>query len=165
MRKQRGRARSKRKRISRRSEAARDRALHALNLMRMKSESLARAAREANSSARTILRYTRTAIIKQPNGRYRAKPFDRLRRTMFFPGETGHFPITIHRSTTASMIARYWVAVERLRLTGDQSILDEFRGKSVKVGKDQFPFIVDAKILKRLALAGVTFENIYATNY
>src|SRR5215470_3807893 len=98
------RSRSKRRPLLRQSEDSRDNALHALNLMRVKDVSLAHAVKEYHVAPRTILKYAGRALIRGANGRYRAKPFDRLRRSMLFISPESDEPvkIVIHSSKTAS---------------------------------------------------------------
>lgn len=148
------------------SEYSRDMALHALATMRTEGASLSKAAKEFSVSPRTVLKVARTAMIKQPNGRYRPKGFDRLRRRMWFIVENGQVPIDTHSSKAATLIARHADAVQKfLQHRAGAEILDEFRGKSIKVRKERYEFICDPYVLKRWGNAGPGYENIYASNY
>jgi hypothetical protein len=141
-------------------------ALHALSLMRAKGISLSKAAKEFQVSPRTVLKVAAGAMVKQTNGRYRASPFDRLRRRMWFIVENGQVAVEVRSSKTASLIARHADAVQQfLQHRAGPEILDEFRGKSVKVGKERYEFVTDPYVLKRWGNAGPGYEDIYATNY
>src|SRR5260370_18503646 len=66
------------------SQDARRRALDALSLMRSKNLSLARAAKEALTTTRTMTKYVASALQKKASGRYKAKSSDRLLRSLRF---------------------------------------------------------------------------------
>jgi len=148
------------------SEEVRDQALHALSLMRADGFSLARASKEMGMTPRMVMRYVGVALTKAPNRRYRAKPFDRLRRSLFFLTPDEKISIVVHSSKTASRISRYWTALNRYLKTGDLGGIDEFRGKSIEAGSNRYEFLRDPHILKRLGNAGeVSFEHLYSSNY
>jgi hypothetical protein len=156
-------ARRSRVAISPKSQDARRRALDALSLMRAKKWSLTRAAEEALTSPRTVKKYVAVALHKKDSGRYVAKPFDRLARSLRFLTPQGQIAVTVRGSRTASTIAAYWVAVDHYLKSGDEERLGVFRGKAVRVGKEIFFFVTDPRILNRIANAGeVSFEDIYA---
>jgi hypothetical protein len=132
--------------------------------MRSKGLSLARAASEALTTPRTLEKYAGSALRKRSSGRYEAKPSDRLTRSLRFLTPAGQIAITVRSSRAASRIAGYWAAVDYYLRTGDTEHLHEFSGKSVRAGKEQFPFITDPRTVNRIASAGeVAFEDIYAT--
>jgi hypothetical protein len=98
------------------------------------------------------------------SGRYEAKASDRLARSLRFLTPEGQIAITVRSSRTASRIGEYWAAVDHYLRTGNTARLNEFANKSVRVGKDIFPFITEPRLLNRIASAGeVGFEDIYAT--
>jgi hypothetical protein len=73
-------------------------------------------------------------------------------------------PLNVRSSRIASRIADYWNAVKRYARTGLTDHLVQYSDKSIKIGKQHYPFITDLRILDRLANAGeVVSENIYAT--
>jgi hypothetical protein len=149
--------------LSPKSELARNRALRVVSLMRTEGKPLAVAMREAETTKRTVDRYVASALIKEPSGLYRAKAFDRLARHLNFLTPDGPIALSIRGSRTASKVAEYSAAVDHYLKTGDSIRLDEFRGKSVRAGKQVFPFITDPRVLARLANAGqVAFEDLYA---
>jgi hypothetical protein len=148
------------------SEETRERALHALSLMRADRFSLARASKEMAMTPMMVRRYVGTALAKAPNGRYRAKPFDRLRRALNFLTEEGQIPIVVHSSKSASRIGRYWAAVNRYLKTGDFSGIEDFRSKAIRAGSKRYVFVTDPHVLKRLGNAGeLSIEHIYASSY
>ena len=145
------------------AQIARERALEALNLMRGKGRSLRRAATEAHTSPKTVLKYAGRALARTEAKRYRAKPSDRLTRTLQFLTPKGKTAITVRGSRLASRIARYWAAVDKYLTTGDAAALAPFRGKSVTVGRQSHAFVTDRRVLERLGYAGeVSFEDLYA---
>jgi hypothetical protein len=71
--------------------------------------------------------------------------------------------VSVRGSRLASRIAKYENAVRRYLETGDTTALQEFVGKSIKVGKTQYPFVTDMHLLNRLGQKGeVSFEDLYA---
>jgi hypothetical protein len=146
-----------------RAELAQQRSLEALNLMRARGYSLAKAAREAGVGARTVLRRVGSALTAGPDGRYAATAWDRLPRTMRFLTPRGLANVTVTDSRLASHLAAYMSAVHRYLDTGDRRALAAFRGQAFVGPKAKYAFITDPKTLERLAYAGeVSFEDIYA---
>lgn len=144
------------------SQLARERALDALSRMRREGRSLTRAAREAETTPRTVRKYVGRALTER-RGHPVAKPFDRLVRRMRFLTPRGNIDLTVRNSRTASRIAEHRAAVNHYLTTGDASWLRPFRGKSVRAEKVGRPFLTDPKTLSRLADAGeVAFEDLYA---
>ncbi len=144
------------------SQLARERALDALNRMRRAGRSLSQAAREAQTTPRTVRKYVGRTLSKQ-RGHFVAQPSDHLVRRMRFLTARGIAEVTVRNFRTASRIADHWAAVDHYLKTGDASCLRPFRGKSVRAEKIGYPFVTDPKALSRLAAAGeVTFEDLYA---
>ena len=160
----RSRSRTRRhRRIDPRSELARNAALEVLSLMRTKGLSRSKAAKEARTTSKTVMRYAGVALRKNSSGKYQALPSDRLARTLRFLTPEGQIPITVRSSRKASKIADYWTAVDHYLKIGDTARLAPFRGKSVRVKKIKLQFVTDPRILDRLAHAGeVAFEDLYA---
>jgi hypothetical protein len=131
--------RSRRKRpvadLGPREQLARSRALEALSRMRRWRVSLAQAARESQTSPRTITKYVKNALRKTNNGQYRAKPSDRLLRSLRFLRPDGLVTLDVRGSRLASTLADYWNAVEHYLKTGKTDALDRYSGKSIRVGK------------------------------
>ncbi len=132
--------------------------------MRTEGKSLTAAIKEAETKRAIVNQYVGSALIKEPNRRYRAKASDRFARELRFLTPDGPISITVRGSRTASKLAEHTAAVKRYLNTGDTAQLDKFRGKSVRAGKLKLSFLTDPKILDRLANAGqVVFEDLYAT--
>ncbi len=145
---------------------ARARALAVLSRMRTENLSLTAAVKKAETSARSVLKYAGSALKKTAGGRYQAKPSDRLKRTLYVLTDDGKVPVEIRSSRTASRIAAYSIAVDLFVNTGDASGLEEFTGKTIKVGKASYPYITDLDVLERLGNAGeISFEDLYAPTF
>lgn len=130
--------------------------------MRRNRESLAHAARQVQIAPRKVLRHVGKALVKRRN-RYRARPGDQLVRTLkFVTSDKGQTDIRVRGSRKASLVGEYFSAVERYLLTGDPDTLQVFAGKSIRVGKDTYPFITDFETLELLSYAGqFQFEDLY----
>jgi hypothetical protein len=152
-----------RDRISLKAELARKRALGVLSRMRTEGKSMTAAIREVETSKRTVVRYVGSALVQQPSGRYRATLSDRFRRGLHFLTAEGQISITLYSSRLASKVAEYWTAVDHYLKTGDATRLNLFVGKTIRAGKQSYPFITDPRNLDRIANAGeVSFEDLYA---
>jgi hypothetical protein len=151
------------RRLSLRERIARNEAFEALRLMRTKGWSLAHASAEAGITPRSVIRHVGKALSKGDNGRYSAKPSDRLTRHLSFLTPDGNITLQVQGSRKASQIGEYFEAVRRYFATGDTEALSKFENKSLRVGKQSYPFITDIELLERLYSAGVfSFENLYA---
>lgn len=126
--------------------------------------SLRRAARKFGLDPRTVQRLAPSALRKLRNGRWVARPHDRLLRVLVNPTQKGLHEIGVRDSRQASLLGKYWVAVERYRDTGDTSVLREFRGKYViDTNGKRNRLLTDLDALNRLGSAGVlSFETLYA---
>jgi hypothetical protein len=137
------------------------RAAAALRLMR-KGKSLSEASRRTHTTLRTVKKHAAEAL-QRIEGRYVADPSDRLRRIMRILTPRGLVAGAIHRSGTASELARYWASVDRYLRTGDARPLLRYRGKCFRAEGTMHRFITDLPLLERLAAAGeVRFEDLYA---
>jgi hypothetical protein len=154
------------RKLTLREQAARNSAFETLALMRTKRLSLAKAAKEAGEdgvSVRSVLRHVGPALVKGSNGRYAAKPSDRLVRSLRFLTEEGQIVLDVRGSRKASQIGEYFTAVENYLAKGEDEALRKFEGKSIRIGKTVYPFITDKGTLERLGYAGqVQFEDLYA---
>ena len=116
--------------LSERSFAARDRALHALADMRH-GTSPTQAARDNGVTVRTIKKYVGRALLQdRPGGRIRATKSDRLVRYVQLPGPFGPVEIKVRGSQQASDAAKYNAAVNRF-LRGDLKALAPWHGKKI----------------------------------
>jgi hypothetical protein len=126
--------------------------------------SLRQASRKFDLDPRTVLRLVRPALRKQPNGRWAAKKSDRLLRVLPMPTLKGLIDIGVSDSRQASLVGKYWNAVDLYLGTGDSAALRFFQGKFI-VGPDgrEIYFMTDANELDHLASAGqLSFESLYA---
>jgi len=126
--------------------------------------SLRQASRKFNLGPRTVQRLARPALRKLRNGRWAAKPHDRLLRVLVIPARKGLREIGVRDSRQASLIGKYWTAVDKYRDTGDASALREFRGKYiVDASGKRVRLLTSLRELDRLGSAGVlSFETLYA---
>jgi hypothetical protein len=126
--------------------------------------SLRQASHKFDLDQRRVSQAARPALRKLRNGRWVAKSNDRLLRVLVIPTRKGLREIGVDDFRQASLIGRYWTAVERYRDTGDASALREFRGKYViDANGRRFRLLTDLQALDRLGSAGVlSFESLYA---
>lgn len=130
--------------------------------MRSNKLSLREAARRAETTPGTVLRYLGPAVEKKGD-RYVAKPSDHLPRWVRVHTAEGVETVVVRSSKTASLIAEHAAAVDRYLKTGLSDRLRKFRGNSFRAGKVGYPFLTDRNTLERLAEAGeVAFEDLYA---
>ncbi len=119
-----------RSKLSERSFAARDRALHALADMRHGASS-SQAARDNGVSIRTLKKYAGSALLQdRSGGRIRATKSDRLVRYVQIPGPFGPVEIKVRGSKQATDAAKYDAAVNRY-LRGDLEALAPWHGKKI----------------------------------
>lgn len=113
---------------------------------------------------RTVQQLARPALRKLRNGRWVARSHDRLLRVLLIPTRKGLREIGVRDSRQASLLGKYWTAVERYRDTGDASALKEFRGEYiVDVDGKRHRLLTDLRALDHLGSAGVlSFESLYA---
>jgi hypothetical protein len=141
----------------------------------MKATSVASEARATRSSPRKIakrlgidfekvLRLAGRAFRKRRNGRIVVLPTDTQLRVLIIPTRKGLREIATRDSRQASLVARYWIALNRYLTSGDASSLREFDGKKIMTANGKkVPLLTDVTELDRLASAGVlSFETIYA---
>jgi hypothetical protein len=122
------------------------------------------AARKFNLDPQRLPKAARSAMRKLRNGRWVAKPHDRLLRVLVIATRKGLSEIGLRDSRQASRLGKYWTAVERYRDTGDALALREFRGKYIidTIGK-RVRLLTDRRALDHLGSAGVlSFETLYA---
>jgi hypothetical protein len=126
--------------------------------------SLSKVARTYHRNPRKVLRAAPAAFRKLKNGRYAAKTSDRILRVLVMPTRKGLREIGVRDSRQASLLGKYWTAVERYRDTGDASALREFRGKHIiDTSGKRHRLLTDLRVLDRLGSAGVlSFETLYA---
>lgn len=103
-------------------------------ISKMKADeiSLQKASRELGIAPGTVTRLGRDALRKNKRGRYEAKPTDTLLRVVVIPAGDGLREIGIRDSREASLVGKYWAAVQKYLETGDASGLQKLRRKTVK---------------------------------
>jgi hypothetical protein len=126
--------------------------------------SLRRASHKFDLDQRRVSQAARPALRKLTNGRWVARSNDRLLRVLVIPTPKGLREIGVGDFRQASLLGKYWTAVERYRDTGDASALREFRGKYIiDANGKRFRLLTDLQALDRLGSAGVlSFESPYA---
>ena len=149
--------------MSKSSQDVWTRVTHAVSKMRADNASLPQAAREFGLDPRTVIRLGKPALTKR-NGRYAAKPTDNLLRVLVIPKSDGLREIAVRDSRQASLLAEYWVAVQKYLETGDVSALRKIRRKTIiDADGKRIRLITDLAELDRLGSAGVlSFESLYA---
>ena len=138
-------------------DIARNNALHVLSLMRVQGWSLTRSAREVGLTREAARAWVGQSIGKR-QGRYVARPADKLVRKMAVLTPRGSIWVPIYDSRVASKLGAYHAAV-KAALSGHPKALAPFRGKLFRTGgKRGFPFITSLNVLRRLAEADVLPE-------
>jgi len=133
--------------------------------MRAEGVSLPEASREFGLDPRTVVRWGKPALTKRANGRYSAKPTDNLLRVLVMPSSDGLREVAVRDSRQASLLAEYWVAVQKYLETGDAAVLQKIRRKTITdANGKRVRLIKDLTELERQGSAGVlSFESLYAT--
>ena len=136
----------------------RQRALIVLSSMRDNSRlSLSAAARQEGTTPDAVRWFVGDAIEKR-QGRWRARPADRLYRAMFVFSNGQIVPVDVRGSRKASELARYHQAVRHFLNTGDGTLLTAFEGRSV-AGR---PYETDLDVLEEMARRHqLDIESIY----
>lgn len=129
-----------------------------------RGESLSQAAKELGVDPRTVVKKAKQAIKKLPNGRFRPSKTDSLLRVLRVPTEKGSVNVGLNSSRHASLLGSYWDAVQKYLRTGDETLLNKFKGRRVRDSRHGFiDLITDTQLLNRLGSAGVlSFESLYA---
>jgi hypothetical protein len=145
-----------------RTRETRNRALHALSLMR-RGWSLQTASHDAGTTPSTVLRHVGQALRETSEG-WRPTPQDDLSRTLLFLAPDGPVFITVRGSERASLIGSYWNAVRLYLEEGDDRELRRFAGRSIiDVSGNRHGFVTEPRTIRRLARAGQVsgFNSIY----
>ena len=122
------------------------------------------ASRKFHLDPRKLSELARPALRKLKNGRWAAKNYDRLLRVLTLPSRKGLIGVGTRDSRQATVVGKYWNAVDLYRDTGDASALVGFRGTYITDGEGKrIPLLTDLGELDRLGSAGVlSFESLYA---
>jgi len=139
-------------------------ATHVISKMRSDRASLRKASREFGLDPRVVARLGKSALRKRKNGQYVAKRSDRLLRILAIPTPDGVREIAVLDSRQATMLGKYWAAVQKYLQTGNESGLKKFRRKRITdASGKKIPLVLDTAVLDQLGSAGVlSFETLYA---
>lgn len=152
--------------MSKESQDVWTKATHVVREMRRTGVSLRHASREAGVDANFVRELVGKALRKQRNGRYSARPTDRLLSVLIIPTKKGMREVATRDSRQATLVAEYWIAVHRYidPETHDASALQKFKGKYViDLNGRKVRLLTNIAELDRLAGAGkLSFETIYA---
>lgn len=150
--------------MSARAQDRWQRVTQAVSKMRADDTSLKDASRGFRLDPRTVARLAKDALRKNGRRRYEAKPSDSLLRILVILRSDGLREIGIRDLREASLIGKYWAAVQKYLETGDASGLQKLRRKTVRdADGKRIQLIKDLAELDRLGSAGVmSFETIYA---
>jgi hypothetical protein len=143
-------------------QLAQQRAFVALRLMRNHGLSLARAAHEAGTTSRSVLKRVKLALRKTADGEWMARASDPYPRPLWFITPTKRIVVWVN-PRVASRISHHANAVDRFLRTGETDALDPYRGRFIRVGGVRHRFVTDPRVLTRLGNAGeIAFEDLYA---
>jgi hypothetical protein len=150
-------------RATARQQDVRNRALHALALMR-RGESLAAACRAEHIKPQTLLRHVGKAVLHdKPGGRYRVARTDTLPRDLEVQTPDGPVHVSAKGIKAAREFAAHANAIAHFNRTGDESRLKRFKGKTFKVGRKRYEFLTDPDALMVLADADALPESLYTS--
>lgn len=143
------------------------RVTHVISKMLADRVSLPEASREFGLDPRVVARLGKSALRKRKNGQYSAKPTNKLLRILAIPApdeKGGKREIAVLDSRQATILGRYWAAVQKYLRTGDSYALNKFRGKRIiDANGKRMPLLTDLTELDHLGSAGVwSFESIYS---
>ncbi len=149
---------------SRKFQETWDSVAHVISKMRSERVSLRKASKEFGIDPNIVLKLGRSALRKQRNGKFAAKKTDRLLRIMSVLTPKGRREVAIRDSRQASLLGKYWAAVQKYLQTGDDSALRELQGKKITDAlRKRHALVTDLNQLNTLGSAGVlSFESLYA---
>jgi hypothetical protein len=126
--------------------------------------SLRQASRKFDLDPRKVSQLARPALRKLRNGRWAARTHDRLLRVLVIPTRKGLQEVGVRDSGQATLLGKYWTAVDRYRDTGDASALRELKVKYIiDASGKRVRLLTDLGELDRLGSAGIlSFESLYA---
>lgn len=102
--------------------------------------------------------------IRVKRGRVPQKSRNNRLRILVVLTADGTREVPINNSAQASLLGRYWNAVQRFLQRGDASVLERFKNKRIATADGQhIQLITDPEQLNKLGRAGVlSFESLYA---
>jgi hypothetical protein len=147
-----------------RQRAARDRALHALALMR-KGESMSSACRAEHIKPDTFRRYVGSAVRHdKPGGRFRVTKTDALRRELQVHTAEGPVNVTAKGIKAAREFSAHANAIAHFNRTGDTSRLKRFKGRTFTASGRRYEFLTNPDTLMELAEAdALRLDSLYAS--
>lgn len=140
-----------------------NRVVHVIAKMRSENISLTKASREFGLSPKVVQTRAGSALRKSKNGRYVARPSDKLLRVLVIPSSQGLTEIAVRGSEVASKIAEYSDAVQTYLRKDDSSKLRKFqRLKLLDEKGKRIKLVTDLAKLRELGSARVvSFESLY----
>ena len=135
-----------------RGHSAYSRVLDALSYMR-RGMPATEAARKAGTTTKTLSKYGGDAIAREGR-RIIARSEDSLIRHMRVPADSGVVDTYVHGSREASLVSRYWKAVQQYIETGDFSGIAALAGKKITVNGRKVTLPTDRQTVDRLILSG-----------
>ena len=150
--------------MSRRARDEWNRVGHVISKMETDRVSLPQSSREFGLDPRKVVQLGGSALRKRKNGRYVVKTNNRFLRVLVLPTPDGLTEIAVRGSKQASLVGKYWAAVQKYLETGDASALQKIRRKTITDADGRrIRLIKDVAELDRLGSAGVlSFESLYA---
>jgi hypothetical protein len=144
--------------LPKRSEVARDGALHVLSAMRRDPNlSLTRAAKLQGIKPATVKKYVPSAL-RVSNGKFRATKGDRYSATLFVPDSQGNsVPVNTRSSKERKDLSDYLRDLGRY-LRGDRNALARWQGKQIA----GIELVTDARTIKTIEPALSDF-SLYRT--
>lgn len=127
---------------------------------------MAVAAKEIGIDPRTVMRHVGKSLAKRADGKYHAKPTDRISRNMVINSRGKQVEVTVPDSKTASIVGRYFNAVRHWLNTGNTKPLAKFKGVVVTDASGTLHVLeTDLKRLKTIESARENreFFEIYKT--
>jgi hypothetical protein len=137
---------------------------HVISKMETDRVSLPQASREFGLAPGKVVKLAGSALRKCANGRYAVRSNNKFLRVLVLPTHDGLREIAVRGSKEATLIGQYWAAVQKYLETGDASVLQKIRRKTITdADGKRIRLIKDLAELDRLASAGVlSFESLYA---
>ena len=147
-----------------RQQDTRNRALHALALMR-RGESLSAACKAEHIKPETFRRYVGGAVRHdKPGGRFRVAKADALRRELQVPTADGPVQVSVRGIKKAREFSEHLNAIAHFNRTGDMSRLEKFKGRTFTSNRRRHAFLTDrAKLLELAEADALRLDDLYTT--
>jgi hypothetical protein len=134
--------------------------------MRSHGLTLRQASRQFGVRPSIVIQLGGSAFKKKRNGRYEVKRTDSLLRVLSIPSRKGLREIVVRDSREASLVGRFWSAVDKYIVTGDDSALRALPRKKIRTATGKYTrLLMDLEELRRQGSAGeLRFESFYGRN-